>query len=105
MMIKIKHISQPTGNTCGPTCLKMVFNYIRTKSNSGKMVFGTDPGIDPANPNNPIPIWVNNFVQENPNIYTIATYTNNSGVLVEATIDIISELAVSVANRKNRQTI
>ena len=49
-------------------------------------------GIDPANPNNPTPIWVNNIIQENSNTYTIATYTNNSGVLVEATIDIISEL-------------
>ncbi len=28
IMMKIKHFSQPTGNSCGPTCLKMVKDYL-----------------------------------------------------------------------------
>lgn len=32
-MMKIKHYYQPTGNSCGPTCLYMVIEYILNKEN------------------------------------------------------------------------
>lgn len=31
LMMNIKHFYQPTGNTCGPTCLFMAYQYINTK--------------------------------------------------------------------------
>lgn len=30
-MITIKHFYQPTGNTCGPTCIYMILNYLVNK--------------------------------------------------------------------------
>ena len=33
MKMNIKHFYQPTGNSCGPTCLYMVFNYILNSLN------------------------------------------------------------------------
>lgn len=32
-MMNIKHFHQPTGNTCGPTCLYMAYRYINAKHN------------------------------------------------------------------------
>lgn len=34
-MMKIKHFYQPTGNTCGPTCLYMVHEYLKSDIDRG----------------------------------------------------------------------
>ena len=33
MMMKIKHYTQPTGNTCGPACLMMIYEFFKTSTN------------------------------------------------------------------------
>lgn len=35
----MKHIYQPTGNTCGPTCLKMVHDFLLTKGYSNNNTY------------------------------------------------------------------
>lgn len=46
MMIPINYEKQPTGNTCGPTCIKMALKYIMNKPNDLPFDFEITTTID-----------------------------------------------------------